>query len=72
MPAKNLTLAGKRFVILPEAEYRQLRKRAGIVRNSRRQVTQDQRDTAEALRRLNDPADKVVSYADARKRLGVK
>jgi len=72
MPAKNLTLAGKRFVILPAAEYRLLRKQAKTVRTARRHFSQDDRDTAEALRRLNDPTDKTVLYADARKRLGLK
>lgn len=35
MPAKTLTLGGKRFVILPEAEYKLLRSRAGETASKR-------------------------------------
>lgn len=73
MAAKNLTLDGKRFVILPEAEYRMLRKRAGKPSVARQRAeSEDAGDVAEALRRLADLGDAVVPYAEARKRLGLK
>lgn len=71
MSAKNLTLAGKRFVILTAEEYRLLRKRAANAPR-RRIRSADDRDAAEALRRLNDAADVAIPYETARKKLGLK
>jgi hypothetical protein len=39
--------------------------------NPRRANVQDQGDVAEALRRLKDPTDREIPYAEARKRLGL-
>ena len=39
--------------------------------NPRPSSSQDQGDVDEALRRLKDPADREIPYAEARKRLGL-
>jgi len=43
-----------------------------LVKNSRRSSAQDQGDAREALRRLKNPADREVPYAEARRRLGLE
>ena len=61
MAVKTVTLAGKRFVILPESEYRKLSHRPGVQRNgprrkSSRMSKQDRGDVAEARRREREPS----------------
>lgn len=68
MAIQTLTLAGKRFVILPEKEYRALRDNklarqpSGRARRPHRMTAQDRGDVAEAKRRLADPADKIIPF----------
>lgn len=74
MAAQTLTLAGKKFVLLPKREYDRLRDRAssnGTASRPHRMTKQDWGDVAEAKRRLADPDEKPVPYAEARKRLGL-
>ena len=72
MPAQSLTLVGRRFVILPEREYEQLRRQAknasgkgnGVSRarrtkTARRLTAQDRGDIAESLRRLKEPGEDI-------------
>jgi hypothetical protein len=61
MAAQTLALAGKRFVLLPESEYRKLRGRNGAAPKraakprKHRMTKQDWGDVAEAKRRANEP-----------------
>ena len=83
MAAQTLTLAGKRFVILPESEYRKLRgkprangRAKTTSRRSRkhRMTAQDRGDVAEARRRLQTIAagkDKLIPYEQVRRELGL-
>jgi hypothetical protein len=80
MAAQSLTLAGRKFVILPKSEYDKLRGRApknGAPRKGtsksrgHRMTGQDRGDIAEVKRRLADPNDKIIPYEEARKRLGL-
>src|SRR5688500_4319483 len=77
MAAQTLTLAGKRFVILPESEYRKLRaapKRNGksatpAKRPRKRRLTaQDRGDIAESMRRMSDPNEKSIPLAQLKAR----
>lgn len=70
MAAKSVTLGGQKFVILPEAEYQTLRKRAGK-RAVSKPAEEDAEDVRVATERLNDPRDKAIPYAVLRKTLGL-
>ncbi len=72
MSIQTITLAGRRFVILPESDYRKLAKasasgngKAGRARLSE----QDRGDIAEAKRRAEEPA---LPYSRLRKSLGLE
>lgn len=62
MTVQTVKLAGKRFVIVPEKDFRQLQKKAEAI------SIQDQGDIAEAKRRENEPS---VSLEAVRKRSGL-
>ncbi|MDB5356102.1 MAG: hypothetical protein JWN24_2555 [Phycisphaerales bacterium] len=75
MAIQTLTLAGKRFVLLPESEYRKLtgkpadrggRKRPSKARSSR-MTRQDSGDVAEADRRSSEAS---IPYPQVRKEMG--
>lgn len=79
MPTQTLTLAGKRFVILPESEYRKLTgKRNGtllptaatsrVAKRRHRMTKQDRGDVAEAIRRSKQ---RSIPYSELRKELGL-
>jgi hypothetical protein len=62
MPPATLTLSGRKFVVLPEREYRQLKAKAtrsGGGKHAhakpRRVSRQDRGDVAESQRRLSEP-----------------
>ena len=75
MSVQTLKLGGRDYVIVPKKDFQDLKERAKAkpptVRKPRRLTAQDRGDIAEAIRRLNDPNDKPVSYEVARKRLGL-
>jgi hypothetical protein len=75
MTVQTVKLAGREFVIVPKSHYRKLERSAGAAAKStcksRRSIAQEKGDIAEALRRLDDPADREIPYAEARKRLGL-
>jgi hypothetical protein len=64
----TLSLGGKKFVVIPQAEYRQLKAKAAGAKKTnrakRRPSRQERGDVAESLRRLADderiPLDVVV------------
>ena len=72
MSIQTITLAGRRFVILPESDYRKLAKTVAS-KNGKpartRLSAQDRGDIAEAKRRANEPA---RPYAQLRKSLGLE
>ncbi len=59
MPAVTLTLSGRKFVVIPEKEYRELKantaRNGKRVRTKRRVSKQDRGDIAESRRRLAEP-----------------
>lgn len=61
MTVQTVKLAGKRFVIVPEKDFRRLQKKAEEI------SMQDKGDIAEAKRREREPS---VSLEVVRKRLG--
>jgi hypothetical protein len=74
MPVQTLKLGGKRFVILPESEYRKLKakpvggkKNLGLRRKP--SIARDAGDLAEHHRRLAEPGE--VSLEQVRRRLGL-
>jgi hypothetical protein len=74
MAAQTLTLGGKRYVILPEKEYRALRngsKRSNSTGAKRepRMTAQDRGDVAEAKRRLADPNLKLIPLSQLKREL---
>jgi hypothetical protein len=62
MTVQTLTLGKKKFVILPEKEFRRLQQKAEEI------TTQDKGDIAESKRREHEPP---VALASVRKRLGL-
>jgi hypothetical protein len=56
MAAQTLKLAGKRFVVVEESQFRKLME---VARQMRRMSRQDWGDVAESKRRLADPAASV-------------
>jgi hypothetical protein len=78
---QTLKLRGQRYVLLRERDFNTLKQKAqggksrksssAGSRTTRRLTAQDRGDITEAMRRLNDPDDKEVSYEQARKRLGL-
>jgi hypothetical protein len=74
MTVQTVKLGGRDFVIVPKAHYRKLERWASAAKwggKSRRSTLPDEGDVAEALRRLKDPTDREVPYAEARQRLGL-
>lgn len=69
MGAQTLTLAGKRYVLLPAAEYEQLSRRNAAA------MAEDRRDAKVLNRRLKEMrrrGEKPVPYSRARQELGLK
>jgi hypothetical protein len=66
-----LNLAGRKFVVIPAGEYRQLKAKAarnGRAPAKRRMSKQDRGDVAESIRRLR--ADKMIPLDDVARALG--
>ena len=56
MAVQTLKLGGKKFVVVPEKDYRDLKaKAARPFRKARRVSAQDKGDAAESLRRMAEP-----------------
>ena len=73
MAAATLNLGGKKFVVLPESEYRALKAKASGSRNGvsaakRRPTRQERGDVAESIRRLK--SDKRVPLDEVARKLG--
>lgn len=56
MTVQTLKLGGKRFVVLPEKDYRELKARPPRKAKPRRLTAQDKGDIAEAKRREHEPS----------------
>jgi hypothetical protein len=74
MPPATLSLGGKKFVVIPQAEYRQLKAKAARSskpnRAKRRPSQQERGDVAESLRRLAD--DERIPIDVVARRLGLE
>ncbi len=62
MTIQTVTLGSKKFVIVPEKDFRRLQEQAEQVR------LQDKGDAAESRRRMKEPGGRTL--AEVRKRLG--
>jgi len=62
MTVQTLKFGNRKFVIVPEKDFRRLQEKAEVI------TAQDQGDIAEAKRRAREPS---VSLAAVRKRLGL-
>jgi hypothetical protein len=77
MTLQTVKLAGKRFVIVAENDFRDLQRRAkagklSIVRRVRRKATtKDRADVELARQRLADPNERPVPYEQVRRELGL-
>jgi hypothetical protein len=75
MAVPTLTVAGKRFVVIPEEEYLEFRSRRSSLPNGRvrqRKLTvQDRGDIAEAKRRLSKRNSKLIPLAQLKRELGL-
>ena len=79
MTVQTVKLAGKKFVIVAEKDYRDLKAQAALAANgaahgrskTRRLTAQDRGDIAQARRRLADPEEKPIPYEQVRKELGL-
>lgn len=75
MAVQTLKLAGKKFVVVEEREYQQLKRQAKAAapsksRSRHRLTAQDRGDIAEAKRRLADPNQVPIPWEEVRNRLG--
>jgi len=77
MTVQTVKLAGKRFVIVPEKDFRNLQRRAKgstarpTTRRGSHSDAEDRADIELARKRLADPKEKPVPYEQARKELGL-
>lgn len=62
MAVQTIKLGGRKFVILPEKDFRRLQAKAEKI------AAQDRGDVVESRRRMKEPAGKTL--AEVRKRLG--
>ncbi len=74
MATQTLTLGGRKFVVIPQAEYRLLKAKAtrngkASPRTKRRPSRQERGDIAESLRRLAEPG--RISHAQLKAELGL-
>lgn len=69
MAVPTVTVNGERFVLIPEREYRELRKRNAPTARPKRQSAEDAADIAEIERIKADPTQKPIPWAEAKKRL---
>ena len=73
MPPSTLNLQGRKFVVIPEKEYRALKAKAArngkTARPKRRLTKQDRGDIAESIRRLAEPG--RASATEVFRRLGI-
>jgi hypothetical protein len=71
MAAATLNLGGKKFVVIPESEYRAQKantSRNGTTSTKRRPTRQERGDVAESIRRLK--SDKRVPLDEVARKLG--
>jgi hypothetical protein len=78
MTVQTLKLGGKRFVVVPEKDFRSLERRAkgaGVGRNGGhegKRGKRDRKDVELARKRLGDPKEQPIAYEQARKELGLR
>ena len=70
MTVQTLKLGGKKFVVVSEKDFRDLKaKAARPFRKGRRVTDQDNGDVEESLRRMGEPGGKTL--AEVRQKLGL-
>lgn len=71
MAVQTLTLIGKKYVLVPESEFRALQKKAanGKAEKPRKLTLQDRGDIAESIRRLAEPG--RVTLEEVKRRAGL-
>ena len=71
MAAQTLKISGKKFVLIPESEYRRL-----ISSTSRavepKLTVEDAEDIAICLKRMADPREKSIPWEQVKKELGLQ
>lgn len=68
MTAGTLNIEGRKFRIIPEADYQAMRT---ALRHQSRQAAEDRADVLEAVRRLSDPKEKRIPWSQVKKRAGL-
>ncbi len=68
MTAGTLKIEGKKFRIVPEADYQAMRT---ALRRQQLQAAEDHADVIEAVRRLADPNEKRIPWTQVKKRAGL-
>jgi hypothetical protein len=73
MTLQTVKFGRKRFVIVPEKDFRDLQKRAGgaSMPRPRRSNARDRADIELAAKRLADPSERPIPYERVRKELGL-
>jgi hypothetical protein len=68
MTVGTLQIAGRKFRVVPEEQYRAM---SAAMRAQQREAKQDARDLAVARRRLKDPKRKTISLSRLKVELGL-
>ncbi len=68
MTASTINIEGRKFRVIPEQDYQAMKT---ALRQQQRQAAEDRADAAESVRRLNDPHEKRIPWAQVKKRAGL-
>lgn len=68
MQTATLTIDGKKFRVVPAADYAAMH---AAWQREQREAAQDAADAAEAVRRLKDRKERPIAWEQAKKRLGL-
>lgn len=72
MTYDTITIEGKRYVVIPEEEYRRQQGKGKAKKiEDVDEAEQDRVDAAESKRRLKDPAEKPIPWAQAKQELNL-
>lgn len=72
MTVAKLTIGKREFVVIPKREYERLCASQKASRRTTKLSREDQRDLALAIKRLSDPNEKPIPYAQVRRELGLQ
>ena len=68
MTAATLTIAGRKFRVVSEADFQAMR---AALRQQQRQAAEDRADVLMSQKRLSDPREKRVAWSAVKKRAGL-